>query len=427
MIAAPSSGSGKTIVTLGLLRAMRNAGFAVRGAKSGPDYIDPKFHEAACGHASVNLDSWAMRSELIKGLASGDGTLVVEAAMGLFDGAADGSGSAADLSIQLGLPVVLVVDAARQSQSIAALVSGFVNFRSDVQIAGVILNRVGSDRHDSMLRAALAQIEMPVFGSIKRDNRLELPSRHLGLVQAQERSDLEKFMQNSGEIVGNSVNMNALDNLGRDFKGLYEKTSIPPLGQRIAIARDEAFSFVYPHMLESWREQGAELQFFSPLADEAVPNHVDAVFLPGGYPELHAQRLSNASKFHPSLNQAAARSAIIYGECGGYMVLGEALIDADGAPHQMAGLLPVTTSFAERKLSLGYRNARLLSQLGPIPAGSVLAGHEFHYSTVVAQENDRPLFAASDALGQDLGQLGLQRGSVSGSYLHMIDLRPEAA
>ncbi|MEM1316705.1 MAG: cobyrinate a,c-diamide synthase [Pseudomonadota bacterium] len=426
MIAAPSSGSGKTVMTLGLLRALRDAGVDVRGAKAGPDYIDPKFHEAASGRESVNLDAWAMRPELIANLASSDGMLVVEAAMGLFDGAADGTGSAADLALQLDLLVVLVVDAARQSHSVAALVSGFMNFRPEVRIAGVILNRVGSDRHEAMLREALMAIGVRVFGSVKRDPRLELPSRHLGLVQAQERVDLENFMAEAGQVIATSVDYDALLSLQRHEDAEEKPSPLPPLGQRMAVARDEAFSFLYPHLLNFWREEGAEIVFFSPLADEPVPTSCDAVFLPGGYPELHGHRLAAATMFKNSLEEAARRSAVIYGECGGYMALGDALIDANGETHEMAGLLPVTTSFADRKLSLGYRNARLQQPLGGIAAGRICAAHEFHYSTVSQQGDADPLFEAKDAHGNDLGPMGLQRDGVSGSYLHIIDLRAEA-
>ena len=295
MIAAPQSGSGKTVVTLALLAAMRARGIDVRAAKAGPDYIDPAFHEFASGHASVNLDPWAMAGERIRRLAAGQGGshLLVEAMMGLFDGAGDGSGSAGDLAASLGLPVVLVIDAAKQSHSVAALARGFAGHRSGVEIAGVILNRVAGERHEAMLRPALEGIAMPVLGAICRDARLQLPERHLGLVQAGEHARIDAFIAVAAQIIGNSVD---LDGLAARFAPLPEPApaavcGIAPLGQRIAIARDAAFSFLYPHWFADWRAAGAELSFFSPLADEAPQPDADAVFLPGGYPELHGSQI----------------------------------------------------------------------------------------------------------------------------------------
>lgn len=422
MIAAPASGSGKTVVTLALLRSLRDRGLDIRAAKSGPDYIDPQFHEVACGAASVNLDAWAMLPERLAELAGAqEGThLLVEAAMGLFDGADDGSeagsGSAADLAAALGLPVVLVLDASRQSQSVAALVSGFAAFRDDVRIAGIILNRVGSDRHEAMLRRALAPTEITVLGAIYRNPELVLPERHLGLVQAGE-LPVECFVEKAARLVSESVDLDALKACFALVKNGKSATRLPPLGQRIAIASDTAFSFAYPHMLADWRAQGAELSFFSPLEDEAPAGDCDAVFLPGGYPELHGGRLAQARAFKSGMKQAAWRGALIYGECGGYMALGQGLVDGDGVSHAMCGLLDLETSFAKRKRSLGYRQ---IEAGAGFALGSRMRGHEFHYSSTVSARGD-PLFAVRNAAGTDLGNAGLRHGNVMGSYLHVID------
>lgn len=435
VVAAPASGSGKTTVTLGLLRALRNAGMRVGSAKVGPDYIDPRFHAAASGRPCVNLDGWAMRPALLDSMAAQASAdvdlLIVEGVMGLFDGAAadgaTGNGSTAEIAARFDWPVVLVVDARAQAQSVAALVRGFRDHRPDLVLAGVILNRVGGDKHVRMLSDALRAIGVCVLGAVARDAGLEVPSRHLGLVQAGEHPDLESFMEHAARIVGGAVDLEGIACVARStaYTGALLEMSpdlaTPPLGQRIAVAEDAAFGFTYPHLPRQWRAAGAEVTFFSPLADEAPARDADAVFLPGGYPELHAGTLAGNGQFLDGLRQAAASGRTILGECGGYMVLGESLTDARGGTHRMAGLLGVETSFAERSLSLGYR---LAESLGDTPIGAARSrwrGHEFHYATVVHERGGDPLFSVSDAEGNDLGPAGLTRGSVCGSFMHLID------
>lgn len=428
LIAAPASGSGKTVVTLGLMRALARRGHAVAPGKAGPDYIDPAFHAAASGSSCFNFDPWAMRSSHLKAQAArsaASGTLIIEAMMGLFDGAADGRGSAADLAALLLLPVVLVIDCARTSQSVAALATGFARFRRDVQLAGVILNRVGSDRHERMLRTAMAETEVPVLGSLRSDPELALPERHLGLVQASEHSALESFIERAADAVERGVDLDDLITLaGRAAPpaDIPPVKGIPPLGQRIAVARDIAFAFSYPHLLQGWRFAGAELSFFSPLADEPPAEAADAVYLPGGYPELHAGVLASAGRFHWGMAQAAERGARVYGECGGYMVLGEGLIDAGGDRHAMLGLLPLVTSYAARKRHLGYRRLR---SLAPDFLAGQFTAHEFHYSSVISEGEADRLFEAEDALGEAHGSVGLRRGAIAGSYMHLIDVAGE--
>ncbi|MGR6430511.1 cobyrinate a,c-diamide synthase [Rhizobium sp. PAMB 3174] len=430
LIAAPSSGAGKTTVTLGLLRALRRRGVAVKPGKAGPDYIDPAFHAAACSEACFNFDPWAMRPALLRAqaarLRAGGALLVVEAMMGLYDGAADGSGSPADLAALLGLPVLLVVDCARMSHSVAALVRGFSSHRGDIHVAGLILNRVGSDRHEAMLRDALSASGLPILAVIRQDAGLALPERHLGLVQAGEHAGLEAFIERAADAVESAFDFEALDGLataGPNSTTAVAAEPLAPLGQIIAVARDMAFAFSYEHMLAGWRDAGAEIRFFSPLADEAPSAEADAVYLPGGYPELHASTLTSASVFRQGMLATAARGAGIYGECGGYMVLGEGLIDAAGSRHAMLGLLPLVTSFAERKRHLGYRRA---TPLAGAPFDRPMTAHEFHYSTVVSEGDAGRLFRVSDALGADLGEAGLVRGNVCGSYIHLIDLAGES-
>ena len=418
LVAATASGSGKTMLTLGLLRAFKNLGLRVASAKVGPDYIDPRFHEAASGRPCFNLDPWAMKREMISGLlvdlASEAEVVIIEGVMGLFDGPQGATGSTADLAQDLGLPIVLVLDASHQGQSIAAQLQGFVNYRKGLTFAGAILNRVASDRHAAILIAALAPLNIPILGAVRRNDSLKWPSRHLGLVQAQENQELELFIETTSLAVARETNLDNLLTIGAEIRPeSTDVSNLPPLGQKIAVAKDVAFSFAYPHILQGWKTAGAAISLFSPLRDEAPNLDCDAIFLPGGYPELHAGSLSQNRKFLDGLKNSRV---LIYGECGGFMVLGDALIDAKGQSHAMAGLLPLTTSFASRKLHLGYRQ---LTTLGG-PWTKPLRGHEFHYSSIENEGKADRLFKTSDATGQDLGEIGLKRGNVMGSYAHII-------
>ncbi len=431
IVAAASSGSGKTTLTLALLRLLARSGSRIASAKIGPDYIDPAFHAAASRRACLNLDPWAMRPDTLAGtlsLLEEDADLIVcEGVMGLFDGiGADGAGSTADLAAMTGWPVVIVLDVGGQSSTAAAVLAGLARHRAGVSVAGVILNRVGSDAHGETIAEAIRRAlpEVAMLGTIKRAPSLARPERHLGLVQAREQADLESFLDRAAETVETALDIPALIALAKPATIASAKMgpSVPPLGQRIALADDLAFAFSYAGMLIGWAKAGAEILPFSPLADEAPDASADAVFLPGGYPELHAGALAANARWKSGLADAAARGAAIYGECGGYMALGEGLVDASGARHAMAGLLPVETSFAQRKLHLGYRE---ITTSAPTPLGAEGArfrGHEFHYASETGGAGD-PLFQAADASGRDLGSLGRRQGSVFGSFLHLIDRR----
>jgi len=425
VISAPSSGSGKTTVTLGLLASLRRRGLPVVSAKSGPDYIDPAFHEAATGAPCMTLDGWAADADQLRARARRQrgSHLVVEGAMGLFDGAPDeenplGTGSTADVAAALGLPVMLVLDAAAMGQGAAAVAAGIAGFRDDVHVAGVILNRLASARHERIVRGAVETV-LPVLGALGRRNDLGLPSRHLGLVQAGERDDLAGFIARAADWVATGCDLDAILADSVYVHGDAEPPAhMEPLGQRVAVARDQAFGFAYAHMLDDWQALGAEVSFFSPLADQGPGADADAVFLPGGYPELHAGRLAAAEGFRAGMARAAERGALIYGECGGYMALGDGMIDADGARHRMLGLLRLETSFANRKRHLGYRS---LTMLGGLPWHGVLRGHEFHYATTLRAKG-APLFLSHDAEGADLGETGLRAGRVMGSFAHVIEV-----
>ncbi|WP_055047720.1 cobyrinate a,c-diamide synthase [Devosia sp. A16] len=441
VVAAPRSGSGKTTLTLGLLAALAHRGLNVAPAKTGPDYIDTTILARAAGRPAINLDPWAMSPARLRTLASshmaGADLFLVEGVMGLFDGAADGRGSTGDLAATLDLPVILVLDAERQSQSIAALAHGFATWRPEVKVAGLIVNRAASTRHELMLRAALSAVEIPLLGVIPKREALGLPDRHLGLVLPDEITGFDKVVATAAEAMEDYVDLNQLlamssplalagtsplaGEVGRGGARYSISGLLPPLGQHIAIARDDAFAFLYPHWLADWHAAGASLSFFSPLADEAPDTAADAVFLPGGYPELHAARLAASATFMRGLRAAADRSALIYGECGGFMVLGATLTDKAGATYPMSGLLPHETRIDRPKRVLGYRR---LSHQGPLPFPSSLNGHEFHYSSA-RKTRGTPLFEATDALGEALPPMGLVEGRVMGSYAHVIDVALE--
>ncbi|WP_430241634.1 cobyrinate a,c-diamide synthase [Neorhizobium sp. DAR64861/K0K2] len=428
IIGAPRSGSGKTSVTIGLLRAFQRRGIKVRGIKTGPDYIDPGFHEAATRLPGLNLDSWAMAPDLLRHLARGQAEdadlILIESAMGLFDGILGEpgrSGAASDLARLFGLPVLLVLDVSGQSQTAAAVACGFMHYDPTVKMAACVLNRAGSERHRKLSGDAISAIGLPVVGTILRDPTLTLPERHLGLVQASEHPQMDAHIDRLADAMEQSLDLDAIFEAARPFdipSGTTEK-ALPPPGQRIALAEDAAFTFLYPHIKREWQAMGAEIIRFSPLADEAPPADCDVCWLPGGYPELHAGRLAAADTFKTGL-KTFSQTKPVHGECGGYMVLGERLEDADGVSHTMTGLLSHSTSFSKRKMNLGYRQARLMRESAIGKIGDVVRGHEFHYARVIEAGTDQPLAMIADGRGDEIGPSGGFRGRVTGTFFHAI-------
>ena len=424
LISAPSSGTGKTTVMLGLLRAFSDMGLRVQPFKSGPDYIDPAFHHAAARKASFNLDSWGMDEALMNTIvAEGEDSdiAITEGSMGLYDGVAtkgaSGFGSSAETAVRFGWPVILVVDVSGQAQSAAATALGFMKYMPDLPFGGVILNRVASPRHERLARLGMEQAGIKVLGMLPRRGDLALPERHLGLIQAIEHPDLEQAISNYASFLSEHVDLEAIRAVAEGTNPPKVGRLVRPPAQRIALARDAAFSFTYPHLLKAWRSEGAEILPFSPLNDDLVPD-ADLVWLPGGYPELHAGTLAGANRFLTSLREHAATKPV-HGECGGYMALGTTLIDKEGVAHKMAGLLGVVTSYEKRKFHLGYRQAVLQEAVLGYQRGSRLRGHEFHYSTIL-EEPDAPLAQVTDADGNLVSETGSLRGHVSGTFFHMI-------
>lgn len=425
IISAPASGTGKTTLMLGLLAAFRATGLTVQPFKSGPDYIDPAFHAAASGRPSYNLESWAMTAGRIAGLlGAGEGAnlILAEGSMGLFDGVAQkgetGTGASADLAALTGWPVVLVLDVSGQAQSAAAVAKGFAEMRSGVRVAGVVLNRVASPRHEALVRSGMEAVGIRVFGALPRKATIEMPERHLGLVQAEETPELDRIVAEAGAFIAEHLDIAALQAVAESSALRGPTHPVTPPGQRIALARDAAFSFVYPHLLNGWRNAGAEIVPFSPLADEAPDDGADCCWLPGGYPELHGAALANAAAFRRGLKHFA-ETRLVHGECGGYMAMGAGLVDARGQRHEMTGLLGLVTSFEKRRMHLGYRLATLGQAMPGHPVGTRLRGHEFHYSTILDQP-DMALANVEDANGEPVPETGSRRGLATGTFFHLI-------
>ena len=432
MITAPCSGAGKSLVTLCLLSGFARRGIALSSVKIGPDYIDAAFHREASGGVCVNLDGWAMRPGVLREMAAfasmDSDLLLAEGVMGMFDGARDGVGSSADVAAVTGWNVMLVVDGRGTGRSIGALAGGFANFRDDVCVSGVLLNRVSSPLHRKLLEQGCHDIGIEVLGAIPEDAGLHLPHRHLGLVQAAEHSDLKALLRRGADIAEKHVNMERLLALAvplKDAPSPKPHAPFPPPAQRIAVAEDIAFTFTYPGWFAAWRDAGAEISFFSPLGDESPSKDCDFIFLPGGYPELHAGRLTGALNFLCGLRSAQKRGATIYGECGGYIMLGKGLTDEHGKRHAFAGLLPLETRFG-RERTLGYRNARLLADSFLGAKGDSFRGHEFHFVSETTRVNALlpPLFEVTspDSSGEATTILnaGMRKGKVMGSFLHLI-------
>ena len=431
MIAGLASGSGKTMVTLGLLRALARRGKAPAAGKTGPDYIDSGFLSAAAGRKAVNLDQFAMSKPLLAHLAAdqtGD-TLIIEGVMGLFDGASGNAGSSAALAEALDIPVILVMDIRHTAQTAAMIAAGIASLLPAGRIAGVILNHVASPRHLALVSEALAAHQIPLFGSVPSRDGLAVPSRHLGLVQAADfdNAGLEVILDHSADLIDEYCDLDAILDAAQRLPTAGKAVAALPLpvtnplainqpAKTIAVANDAAFGFAYHHLLAGWQQRGAEIQPFSPLNDEKPADDADFIFLPGGYPELHLPTLSRNHQFLAGLNKAATANIPIYGECGGYMVLGTGITDASGNRFDMAGLLDIETSFANKKRHLGYRK---FTPIEPFFWNGPFLGHEFHYTNVVSASGT-PLFTAHDANDQPLGMAGLRKGSVAGSYLHII-------
>ena len=440
IIGAAGSGSGKTTVALGLMAALRRRALAVAPFKVGPDFIDPGHHRRVCGRVSRNLDGWMLdrrtnREIFARGTAGADVALV-EGVMGLFDGY-DGrseAGSTAQMAKWLGLPVLLVVDARSMARSAAALVQGFERFDQNLRFAGVLFNRVGSQRHLAYLREALeGHVRMPCLGGLSRDEGLHMPERHLGLVTDEDRPLDGAAIQRLADWVEAGCDLDALMTALNPTAATASGSASRPVADgrrvRIGVARDRAFCFYYPDNLDLLEAQGAEIVTFSPMDAPSLPPDLDGLYFGGGYPELHAPALAANDALRGEVARASRQGMPIYGECGGFMYLCRALEDAEGVRHAMTGCFPFVARMTPHLRSLGYREARLTRDTLLGPKNRRLRGHEFHYSELIDTDPNVPSAYRVVGRGGEAGRAeGYLSGNTLGSYLHLHwASRPEAA
>ncbi|HDS17349.1 MAG TPA: cobyrinate a,c-diamide synthase [Proteobacteria bacterium] len=436
-LAATHSGSGKTTITLALLRALRQRGYRLQPYKCGPDYIDPTFHERAAGCPSINLDTWMMgeasvRDSFARAGAQAD-VAVVEGVMGLFDSFAPGvlAGSSADCARLLDLPVILVVEARGMAGSIAALVKGFCEFNREIQIVGVIANQVGSPEHGRILAEALERAGLPpLLGALPRIAAWGLEERHLGLVPFLENNKSEEWF---AELAAGAETYLAIDRL-LELVRRPRPTRAPVAADRprkprvrLALARDSAFHFYYPDNLDRLREAGFELVEFSPISAEDLPSNVAALYLGGGFPEVFAAELAANQKMRAAIQRFAAGGGLVYGECGGFMYLGRSLTDSQGRTFPMCGVLDGHATMRDSLKALGYREITTLDESLFGPAGTVLRGHEFHWSEMAPGSLPAPFFRQKDRGGRETPG-GVRKNNVFASYVHLhFSSCPEAA
>jgi cobyrinic acid a,c-diamide synthase len=420
VVAGTHSGVGKTTVASGLMAALSSDGFRVAPFKVGPDFIDPSYHTLAAGRPGRNLDAFLSGPDLIGPLfahgARGADIAVIEGVMGLFDGKGGGDlASTAHVARLLEAPVVLVVDARAMSRSAAAMVHGYTSFDPDLRVAGVVLNRVGSRVHETMLREALKPLGIPVLGVLRRDDEIHTPDRHLGLVPvAERRSEATRSLHTLGKVISGSLNLDSIVRVARSAGPLVVEAWSPESrdldrseGVRVAVATGPSFSFLYCENLELLEGAGAEVVTFDPTTEEVLPAGTDALYLGGGFPETYAEVLSVNGRMRESIRTFAAGWRPVVAECGGLLYL---VRELDG--HRMCGVLDAEATMTDR-LTLGYREARALADSPLAGRGANVRGHEFHYSAVQKGGIAR---SAWELIGR--GHEGFVAGSVHASYLH---------
>ena len=434
VVAAPQSGSGKTTLTLGIMAALKRRGLAVAPFKVGPDFIDPGYHRLATGVASVNLDGWMCGADFVRASfarhAAGADIAVIEGVMGLFDGidGASEAGSSAEVAKLLAATVILVVDARSQARSAAALVHGFATFDPELTVAGVIFNNVASANHERILREALAAGApgIALLGCVPKDPALAIPSRHLGLLTAEENPLPESFLEHLAGVAERHLDLDRL--LALDEKqGEAEKQVEVEVERaavqagapvRIAVARDAAFCFVYEDNLRLLRENGAELRFFSPLTDGALPDGIGGIYLPGGYPELFAAPLAENAPLQGEIRALIEAGMPAYAECGGFIYLTRG-VAADGTIHPFVGIFPVLTRMLPRRKALGYREVTLTGESVLGGPGLRCRGHEFHYSEMEGMPDGIERLYAVSRKGIGLGEEGYRYKNCLASYIHL--------
>ncbi len=433
LVSGTASGVGKTTVALAVMAGLRRRGLAVQPFKCGPDFLDTGHHTRIAGRQSRNLDTWMLSGEanraVLRHAARDADVIVAEGMMGLFDGKSGDSeaGSSAEIAKLLQLPVVLVVDAAKSARSVAAVVLGFEMFDPELRIAGVVLNRVAGGRHYEMLREAIAsRCKTRILGWLPRDPAIAIPERHLGLQSAaeQDASRQDDAVNRLAALAEKYLDLGELLTLqcGMEIAAFEPPQSLFSLsgnGLRVGVAADEAFSFYYEDNLDLLRERGAEIVRFSPLRDAALPHDLDALYFGGGYPELHAERLSGN---HPMLNEVRAFAASgkpVYAECGGMIYLARTLTVSNGTAYPMAGVLPISMQMTEKLVQFGYVTVEFVEDCLLGPRGTVVRGHSFHTSRIAAQEELETSYRVHYSMTGEDELEGFRQGNVLASYIHL--------
>ena len=429
VIAGTHSGVGKTTISTGIMAALKLRGRSVQGYKVGPDYIDPSYHSAATGQPSRNLDRWLLGEHLkpIFTQSAREHWAVIEGVMGMFDGmrGTRGFGSTADISKELRAPVILIVDASSMSRSAAALVYGFNNFDPDINLAGVIFNRVKSPMQEKMLKEALQEIDVQVIGNIPREINLQLPERHLGLIPVGEQTLEGEFLKNLASLIAKHVDLEQIEKImeqAPEHESISQEYLVshksPEKILNIGIAWDEAFLFYYHDALKLAKASGFNLVPFSPLHDQDLPADLDGLWFGGGFPELHLQKLSGNESIKEAIFRFARSGKPIYAECGGYMYLGEAIKDFNSKSYPLVGLIPMVAEMTSRLQNMGYRQGVFQTNNFLGPKGTVVRGHEFHYSQVSFKTNSPHAYQLFR--GNSVDRLeGFAHDNLVASYLHL--------
>ncbi|WP_239617619.1 cobyrinate a,c-diamide synthase [Cohnella mopanensis] len=434
VIAGTGSGVGKTTLTIGLMAALKRAGHRVQGFKCGPDYIDPTYHTAVTGRVSRNLDSYMLTHETVKEVyarASRDADIsVIEGVMGLYDGknATDNVGSSAEISLLLEAPVLLVINCQSMARSVAAIVKGFQCLDPRVRIAGVIANKVGSEGHYRIVRDAVEQeCGVPVVGYLKREDEIEIPERHLGLIPSIERGQLQPFFDRLGDLISSTIDINKIWELAESAgveapeTGLFRSRGGKPIRPvRIAVAKDAAFNFYYQENIELLEAHGADIVYFSPLAGERLPGNVHGLYLGGGFPEEFAETLAAGEAVKQSIRQAVESGIPTLAECGGYMYLTQAIEDTSGRRYPMLGLVPGFVRMQKKLAALGYREVSGTEGNFLLGTSDMAKGHEFHYSAYVpdSEENTTYAYETSGRQGKKQDGYRNEEGNLIAGYVH---------
>lgn len=439
VIAATQSGSGKTTIVTGLLAALKEKGLKVQSYKVGPDYIDPGYHEIASGRPGHNLDTWLVTEEKLAEIfartADDADIAIIEGVMGLYDGGKNGISSTASVAKLLDAPVLLVINAKSMGESAAALALGFKQYDPTVNIAGVILNRLGSPTHRQMIEEALERLDIPVFGAVGRNDKMNMPERHLGLLPVQENNSEAEVVAEIGRTVGASVDIEKIIGLAESAPEieLPARNTLPEKRRaRIAVARDDAFTFYYPESIYQLEISGAEIIPFSPLHDREMPE-ADGLILGGGFPEMFASELYGNESMRASIGEAAKSGMPIYAECGGFMYLMKEMVDFDGNHFPMTGIIPGSVTMNKKLQTVGYVAATMEKDTVLGRKGTVLHGHEFHFSSECAPENINPEEYPRAFTFQRMRKIppylaGYAKDNILGSYLHLhFAGSPEAA